>query len=146
MSSLHIEIQKIIVAKNIPTSSDFKKWVHAALDTIYTSGIIGIRIVDEVEIQNLNRTYRHKNKPTNVLSFTYEKDSVKKENGVPFLGDIVLCASVIQKEAKARNIKAKKHWAHMVIHGCLHIAGYLHNTQKSAKKMENKEQNILSQI
>ena len=104
---------------------------------------LSIRIVDEAESADLNHTYRHKSGPTNVLSFPCEVP-----DGVPLdlLGDLVICAPVVAREAQAQGKASEAHWAHMVIHGVLHLRGYDHIDTAEAERMEALEIDILSRL
>jgi probable rRNA maturation factor len=129
----------------LPTSEQMKNWANAALSELKDGSKIDcsemtIRIVDANEIQSLNHTYRHKNKPTNVLSFPAE---IPDEIDLALLGDIVICASVVEKEAIEQEKSLDAHWAHMVVHGALHLLGYDHLNDHEAEEMESKEIEIL---
>lgn len=126
---------------SIPTKNDFKKWISTAADILHIPKDIEItiRIVTAKEIQLLNKTYRKKDKPTNVLSFPYSDDD--KE-----IGDIIICAETVEKESIKQHIHHSKHWAHMAIHGFLHLLGYDHQNELSAHKMEQKEAEILKTL
>ena len=102
---------------------------------------VSLRIVSEQEITELNHKYRHINKPTNVLSFPFEP---LPEVNVSLLGDIVVCAKIIQDEASQQSKSIEQHWAHMVVHGVLHLLGYEHEEEQQAEKMESLEIDILS--
>ena len=102
-----------------------------------------IRIVDKDEIQTLNKTYRHQDKPTNVLSF---ESDLPVEIDEAILGDVVICTEVVAEEAKAQNKTFDEHLTHMAIHGTLHLLGYDHIESEDAKQMENLEIKILEKI
>lgn len=102
-----------------------------------------IRIVDKVEIQNLNKTYRHKDKPTNVLSFPYDLPIEIDES---ILGDVVICTDVVANEAKVQNKTFDHHLIHMAIHGTLHLLGFDHIEESDANKMENLEIKVLEKM
>ena len=130
---------------DIPNRFLIQRWVNEALTGRMVSGEVCIRIVDEEEMRKLNGMYRNKNKPTNVLSFPYDvPEDVELEK--PLLGDIVICAPVIANEAFEQNKSLEAHWAHMVIHGTLHLLGYDHVNNKDAEVMENIEIQILSNL
>ncbi len=133
-----VDLQIATESKHIPSKEKFGTWINAALNDYPKEAEICIRIVDEAEIQQLNTTYRHKDYPTNVLSFPYEDSDL--------LGDIAICASIIEKEAKEQHISLESHWAHIVIHGCLHLIGYTHDADDDAKKMESLEFRILAEL
>lgn len=140
-----ITVQCVNRKTSIPDSKQFKIWAKAALQNQTPSGELTIRIVDEKEITTLNSTYRKKNKPTNVLSFPMELPE-----GIEFdikpLGDIVICAEVVKQEAKLQEKTEESHWAHMVVHGTLHLLGYDHENEIDADKMESLEINILKSL
>lgn len=104
---------------------------------------ITVRCVESEESQQLNHDYRGKNKPTNVLSFPFESPA---EFFVPLLGDLVICADVVRIEAQQQNKTVLAHWAHMIVHGCLHLLGYDHINDSEADEMESLEIKILRQL
>ncbi|MDH5395687.1 MAG: rRNA maturation RNase YbeY [Gammaproteobacteria bacterium] len=138
--SVELDVQREVQA--LPDDEDFRKWVEQTLsfekhgDTELT-----IRIVGEDESAELNEQYRKKTGPTNVLSFPFEMPA---EVGLNLLGDLVICAPVVEKEAKEQHKEELAHWAHMVVHGTLHLLGYDHIIENEAKMMEEKEVKILS--
>ncbi len=129
-------------AEEPPSTSDFQTWVDLALCDDKEAQV-SIRIVNENESQSLNKTYRGKDKPTNVLSFPME---IPEELDIPMLGDLVICAPVVEREAKEQNKSPKEHWAHMVIHGMLHLQGYDHIEDDEAEQMESLEIKLLQQL
>ncbi len=123
-----------------PSPKLIRTWVVAALDGPRDEAELTVRIVTAEEIQGLNRNYRHKDKPTNVLSFPFEKiDGID----LPLLGDVVICAAVVAHEAQQQNKPLFDHWAHMVVHGVLHLLGYDHIDEVEAEEMETLEINVL---
>ncbi|MGI9302380.1 MAG: rRNA maturation RNase YbeY [Gammaproteobacteria bacterium] len=125
----------------VPPEEDFRRWAGAALSEHDTDAELGIRIVDEEESQALNRQYRGKDKPTNVLSFPAElPDGIDH----PLLGDLVICAPVMSREADEQGKDSAAHWAHLVIHGVLHLLGYDHQQDAAAHDMERLEIQILA--
>lgn len=128
---------------NTPTESDVSLWVTAVLSKFMTSAELTIRIVNNDEIQQLNRTFRHKDAPTNVISFPFDSDI---ELDVPLLGDLIIAQSVVEQEAVEQNKPIKAHWAHMVVHGCLHLLGYDHVEDQEADEMESLEIELLAQL
>ena len=140
--SLILEIQNATASEDVPDKNQFTDWVNAALagDTERDREIT-IRIVDENESADLNQTYRDKKGSTNVLSFVHE-DPPGVETGI--LGDLVICAPVIQREAVEQNKKLSAHWAHMVVHGVMHLQGYDHVKTEQAEKMEAIETTVLT--
>tara|TARA_Y100001001_G_C7946355_1_gene287455 strand:- start:573 stop:1049 length:477 start_codon:yes stop_codon:yes gene_type:complete len=138
-----IEVQVACIEKNIPPVENIKRWFCASLLNNIENIEVCIRIVDEPEIQHLNQQYRHKNKPTNVLSFSY-LDEFDQDTEVH--GDIILCASIIQKEANAQSKSDLAHWAHMLVHGGLHLQGFDHENDTDAEIMEAHEIKILDKL
>lgn len=140
--TIELEIQIASNAKTLPHPSQFKNWVSRILDERMDEIEITIRIVDEEEITELNRKFREKNSPTNVLAFPAEINS-NIDLPINILGDVVICASVVEEQAKQANKELLAHWAHMVTHGVLHLLGYDHQNDHDAKKMEDLETKIL---
>jgi probable rRNA maturation factor len=137
----HIVIQQAAKKAVIPEESLLRKWAESALRNQQLSAAeITLRIVNVAEMTELNTTYRHKIGPTNVLSFPFSMpEEVEIETEVPILGDIVICAEVVNREATEQNKPAEAHWAHMVVHGVFHLLGYDHETDQDAEKMETLE-------
>jgi probable rRNA maturation factor len=130
---------------DIPHQDDVYQWVEAALSTEKSAAEVSIRIVDEDESAELNQCYRNKQGPTNVLSFPAELPAFLQETlELPLLGDLVICAPVVQREAREQNKTLEAHWAHMLIHGSLHLIGYDHIDDQDAEKMERLETTILT--
>lgn len=151
--TVELELQIATNAKTLPHPSQFKEWVGVVFSNkLLTSKDVSnleltIRIVDEQEIIDLNGLYRHKNELTNVLSFSEcIPDQLEKELNYNVLGDIVICASVVEREAKKQNKELLSHWAHMVVHGILHLLGYDHENSQEANEMENIEINLMKQL
>lgn len=140
--SFNCELQYEVEGE-LPTEVQFQRWIDAALDGQLDEGELCIRIVSTEESQGLNHTYRGKDKPTNVLSFPFEVPE-----GIPLqiLGDLVICAEVVATEAEAQNKALFDHWAHMVVHGCLHLIGFDHINDDEAEEMENLERKILASM
>lgn len=135
-----IQIQRRVDPAGIPSASALREWARAALGR--TRGELTIRIVDQPESHELNHRYRGKDKSTNVLSFPYDGEVLD----VPVLGDIVICAPVVQREARDQHKDPRAHWAHMVVHGCLHLLGYDHVRDGEAEVMEARERKILAAL
>ena len=125
----------------LPASSTFRRWVAAALEGRILRADLAIRLVDEREGQCLNRHYRGKPHATNVLSFPAE---LPKGVKLPLLGDIVLCAPVIESEAREQRKPLAAHYAHLTVHGVLHLLGFDHNVARDADAMEKIEREILA--
>jgi probable rRNA maturation factor len=141
--SLELEIQNVAGEADVPSESDFQVWVSAALEGRLDEAEITIRIVDENEGAELNHQYRGKLGPTNVLSFPFQSPQPLETN---LLGDLVVCAPVVRREAEEQGKEAQAHWAHLIIHGTLHLLGYDHQSQQQADEMEAIETGILAQL
>lgn len=138
---VQLDVQIASTAPNLPTNTQLRKWVEAALARPCT---VSVRIVDNEEMQALNLTYRQKDKPTNVLSFPM--DDMPDCTPAPLLGDIVICAPVVAQEAEAGHISLEAHWAHLMVHGSLHLLGYDHEEATEAVIMEAKEVCIMADL
>ena len=138
-----LEVQFATACEDIPSEEDFHTWVVAALQSVNQPAELVIRLVDEEESRQLNAQYRGKDKPTNVLSFPFEAPSCV-ESG--HLGDLVICVPVVRREALEQHKKEADHWAHMVVHGVLHLRGYDHQNDTQAQAMETLERKILATL
>ena len=125
---------------NLPTVEQFTQWASAAVRAQSLEPEITIRIVDEAESHDLNLTYRGKDRPTNVLSFPFE---CPEEVELPLLGDLIICRQVVEREALEQGKPVLAHWAHMVVHGSLHLLGYDHIEDDEAIEMESLETQIM---
>jgi probable rRNA maturation factor len=126
----------------LPAAERFERWVAAAIGGRREEAELTVRIVGEAEGTELNEHYRpEKTGPTNVLSFPFE---APEGVTVPLLGDIVICAPVVLREAAAQEKPPEAHWAHLVVHGCLHLLGYDHIEPEQALEMETLETEILA--
>lgn len=128
-----------------PSAVKIKQWVKAALRHKVRRGELSIRLVGKNEIRALNKAYRGKDKPTNVLSFKAELPKAVKMK-VPLLGDLVICSEIVNEEAHEQDKTKEAHWAHIVIHGSLHLLGYDHETAADAEVMESKEIRVLKSL
>ena len=143
MSNL-IDLQLACTSKELPTLELFQQWADAALTSVTNQEFeITIRLVDIEESRQLNNQYRQKDKPTNVLSFPFEVPDGIELN---LLGDLVICVQVVEQEAKEQDKLLSDHWAHMIIHGCLHLLGYDHINDSDADEMEALEVKILANL
>lgn len=138
-----VDVQIATADKNIPSEEDFRSWVAAALPADKLNSELTIRVVGFDESRSLNAQYRQKDKPTNVLSFPSE---LPPELQIPLLGDLVICAGVVEREALEQGKTLLAHWAHMVVHGTLHLLGYDHETDADAEVMEALETRILGTL
>ncbi len=139
------KLQNVIKSKEAPNRFLIQRWISEALNDRKDYAELTLRIVDRDESATLNKTYRDKDGPTNVLSFPFEAPP-----GVPddnhYLGDLVICAEVVKQEAIDQHKDLTAHWAHMVIHGILHLLGYDHQTKAEAHEMEGIEITILKRL
>ena len=129
----------------VPEEQQVNAWLRCVLEAVaYEKPVqLSVCIVDRQEITTLNSQYRKKNKATNVLSFPYEP---LPGVDIPLLGDVVVCAEVVNDEAHEQGKTAEQHWAHMIVHGALHLLGYDHIDDMDARQMEAMEVRILSQL
>jgi len=127
-----------------PADTDIQAWVEAALQHEKRDNTeLTVRIVDEAESAALNSQYRGKDHATNVLSFSYD---IPAEVEMNLLGDLVICAPVVQREAKEQGKTEQAHWAHMITHGVLHLLGFDHLDDAQAQRMEQREISILAEL
>ena len=144
--NIHLDVQRTVEA--LPKDEDLLKWLTETLTfEQHGDAELTIRFVGIQESAGLNEQYRHKKGATNVLSFPFEVPAeVEDEAGLNLLGDLVICAEVVKEEAKEQKKQELAHWAHMVVHGTLHLLGFDHQTDADANIMETKEVHILSQL
>ena len=142
---IHLDVAVSYAAPRagVPASTSFRKWVAAALKGRIREADLAIRIVDEREGQALNRHYRGKDYATNVLSFPAELPEGVK---LPLLGDLVLCAPVVAREAAEQGKPVAAHYAHLTVHGVLHLLGLDHEHDKDAEAMEQLEREVLAEL
>lgn len=133
-----VTIQFITTEPCVPAENEIIHWAGSALDG--KKGDVTIRVTDEDEMRSLNNRWRNIDEPTNVLSFPLH------DAGSPLLGDIVICAPVLKREAMQQAKSLNAHWAHIIIHGILHLMGYDHMNEKDAEIMETKEAAILHDL
>jgi len=149
---LELDFQNPNRFSKIPEINEFQRWAEAGLQSnnsdITHSYSVVIRVATEAESQQLNHDFRQKDAPTNVLSFPFEMPDLPETafTEPSHLGDLILCESVIAKEAIAQNKALFQHWAHLVIHGMLHLQGFDHINDDDAIKMESKEIQLLNQL
>lgn len=142
-----IEVQRIDPSHPGPAAEMLQQWVDSALSDYSDKDCeILIRIVDEQESAALNAQYRNKSGSTNILSFPFEVPAGVELDEADYLGDLVICAAVVEREAKEQHKKPPDHWAHIVIHGVLHLLGYDHIEEQDADIMETKEIAILKSL
>jgi probable rRNA maturation factor len=138
-----LDVQFAVNIPGLPDEADLRHWAGAALAGQVKDTELVIRIVGEAESAALNQTYRHKHGPTNVLSFPFEAPVGVDLN---LLGDVVICAPVVLREAVVQSKAPAAHWAHMVVHGVLHLLGYDHGDDAHAAEMETLEARILHSL
>jgi probable rRNA maturation factor len=134
-------VQRAVPARGVPSPARVKAWARAALVGAAHGRDrreLTVRIVGAAESRRLNRRYRGKDKPTNVLSFPADAPGM--------LGDLVICAPVVAREARGQGKPAAAHWAHMVVHGVLHLLGFDHIRPDDARVMEGRERAILARL
>lgn len=139
---LTAELQYISNASGVPTAEVFQYWLDGAFPELKAQSIL-IRVVDPDESRQLNRDYRGKDYATNVLSFPFEVPE-----GIPniHLGDLVICADVVAAQAHEQGKPLPHHWAHMLVHGVLHLLGHDHITEDEALQMEAIEIRLLEKL
>lgn len=148
----HVDLHTDLPDADLPSASQAVLWAQTAARLAGgAQGEIAIRIIDEAESQALNHDYRGKDAPTNVLSFPFElpeglPEELQAELGDGIIGDIAICASVVRQEAQQQGKASEAHWAHMVVHGVLHLLGYDHINDQDANIMEALETRILSEL
>lgn len=132
---------------HLPSDAQFEQWVELACRSCEPA-LVSIQIVDEQQSAHYNDVYRQKTGPTNILSFPYQapeffpdSDTLDKE-----LGDLVVCAPLVEQEAKQQAKQILDHWAHLIVHGCLHLQGFDHIEEAQAQEMEQREEKLLSEI
>lgn len=138
-----IDIQFAMTPDGVPAEEHLRDWVRLALAGRADNAELSVRVVDEAEITALNHQYRGKDYPTNVLSFPFEAMPGVES---ALLGDIVICAPVVAREAVEQGKPVESHWAHMVIHGALHLLGHDHHDAAEAERMERLETQLLEQL
>ncbi len=145
--TIQIALQDELNLNHTPTLLQFEQWVNAAIDAAQKTSEVNdieltIRIVSKKESAHLNETFRHKKGPTNILAFQYETNS----DIVTELGDLAICADIVVEEAREQEKPIQSHWAHLAIHGTLHLLGFRHDTDEQADTMETLEIAILKRL
>jgi probable rRNA maturation factor len=138
--TLIVDIQMASASEEAPDPQSIERWIGAAIGDQRESTELSVRIVDAEEGQALNEQFRGSTGATNVLSFPFENESPEP---LALIGDIVICAPVVAKEAREQNKALNAHWAHMMIHGVLHLLGYDHQNENDANLMESLETEIM---
>lgn len=127
----------------LPSEAQLQGWLDGTILGFQQEAEVTVRIVDKAESNELNLTYRGKDKPTNVLSFPFEAPPGLE---LPLLGDLVICRQVVEHEAIEQGKPLMAHWAHMVVHGSLHLLGYDHIEDDEAEEMEALERDIMQEL
>ena len=140
--TIELDVQNATAFKPLPDDALFGQWVETALQGT-SEAELTLRLVYRDESRKLNQRYRGKDQPTNVLSFPAE---LPPDLGIPLLGDIVLCAPLVGEESAAQNKSLSAHWAHLVMHGVLHLLGHYHQSEREAVEMEAIEVELLASL
>lgn len=141
---LQLSVQYGVARTGVPAKQTIRRWARAALRGLRRRhAALGVRIVGSAEAASLNSRFRHIRYPTNVLSFPFEAPPGVRSD---LLGDLVICAPVVRREAHTQRKPLRAHWAHMVVHGILHLRGYDHLNRRDAAVMENREIRILKEL
>jgi probable rRNA maturation factor len=154
--TLQVDVQRRVKAW-APRARDIAAWAATAIGRRSAGAELGVRVVGSAESRRLNARYRGKDKPTNVLSFSPPcalRPASRSPQGVgrasgdrsPLLGDLVICAQVVRSEARQQGKPLEAHWAHLVVHGALHLIGYDHEREAEAKRMERREIAVLRRL
>ena len=136
-------IQYAVGRRGVPAPASFRRWIQTSLGVLERAGGLTLRVTDEAESAALNLAYRNKPGPTNVLSFPFDPPPGWSGN---YLGDLLLCAPVVAREAQAQGKSPLAHWAHLSVHGSLHLLGYDHHDADDARQMEALEIEILREL
>jgi len=142
--SIELDLQLAVEDENgLPSFEDVQRWLSNTVEKFQPQAEVTVRIVDEEESHQLNHEYRGKDKPTNVLSFPFEAPPGIE---IDLLGDLIICRQVVEREAKEQGKPLMAHWAHMVVHGSLHLLGYDHIEDDEAEEMESLETEIMQSM
>ena len=140
-NKLQLSVQFAVESDALPSRPQIRKWTMAALQR---DAEITVRMVDEAEGRTLNRDYRNKDYATNVLTFVYDDDFGIPD--MPLAGDLVLCVPVVSREAQEQHISVEAHYAHLIVHGVLHLQGFDHENDADAETMEALESEIVIKL
>ncbi|MEZ9051722.1 rRNA maturation RNase YbeY [Vibrio sp. 10N.247.311.64] len=142
--SIELDLQLAVEnEQGLPTEQDIQLWLDKTIPQFQEKAELTVRIVDTQESHQLNHEYRGKDKPTNVLSFPFEAPPGIE---LDLLGDLIICRQVVEKEAEEQSKPLLAHWAHMVVHGSLHLLGYDHIEDDEAEEMESLETEIMQSM
>lgn len=145
MMTAQLDVQFAVTEQGLPNKEQFQLWVNTALNAYDKQFSLCVRVASLEESQSLNSQYRGKDYPTNVLSFTFDMPDCIEQDTLE-LGDLVVCADVVAREAQEQNKQLFDHWAHMIVHGTLHLLGFDHINDDEAEEMEQLERDILAQL
>ena len=141
---LDLSVQYACNREGVPCRADFRRWLRAAEPG---AARITVRLVDEAEGRELNRDYRGKDYATNLLTFAYDEgEDMPLPEGLPLMGDLVLCRQVVEREAAEQGKALDAHYAHLSVHGMLHLQGFDHEVDAEAEEMEAREREILATL
>lgn len=143
MTTVYVDVMVNSTSTQLPEQTDLEQWVAAAVAQHRDEAEVSVLIVDTEEGAELNEQWRGKQGPTNVLSFPSD---LPAELNLPLLGDLIICAPVVEREAQEQSKALQAHWAHMMIHGTLHLLGYDHIIEAEAEEMEALETKILAEL
>jgi probable rRNA maturation factor len=151
VAPVRVALQNAASAAGLPGDEHFRRWVNCTIDCagqpLADNSCVTIRVVDEAESSTLNELYRHIASPTNVLAFPVAHDEYPAgDDGEIELGDLVVCADVVLREAREQAKSADAHFAHMTVHGSLHLLGYDHLTEQEAVEMETLEKQVMAKL
>ncbi|TMN92468.1 rRNA maturation RNase YbeY [Pseudoalteromonas phenolica] len=141
--SVELDLQIVCEFEDLPSHEQFELWADKALSAYREHAELTIRIADEAESQELNSQYRGKDKPTNVLSFPFDAPPGIE---LPLVGDLIICPQVVKAESIEQEKNFHEHFAHMTIHGCLHLLGFDHINEQDAIEMEGIEKTLLAEL
>jgi len=142
---MDVEIQNVSLTESVPSDEDLGTWVRFVFGP-GQRGSLTVRIVDESESAELNQRYRQVQGATNVLAFPVETESLPDMDDLPPLGDLVICAPVLEREARDQGKALQSHWAHITVHGSLHLQGFNHENDTDATLMESREAELLKSL
>ena len=140
---LSLSVQYATEGMNLPTRQQFRRWIKAALQRDVQ---IVLRIIDDIEGRTLNKKFRNMDYATNVLTFSYEDTDQQSDTAELLYGDIVICAPVVEQEARVQHKDLRAHYAHLAIHAALHLQGYDHENEQNAATMEALETTLLAKL
>ncbi len=145
-NTVTLTLQNPARSRSVPPLATLRRWARAALAPATANAAITVRVVSGTESQRLNHGFRGKDYATNVLSFSYDQGAGNHTSARRLEGDLVLCAPVVWKEARAQKKPVAAHYAHLLVHGLLHLQGHDHEDDAAAERMERRERRILASL